>query len=171
MKHSKRLFAMLILILALGLGPSALAEEPNPAMPVITVQPVGGQVKTGETFTLSVEAHIPNGDEIGYRWYLNNRDYGSRAEYIVDANREGTIKIYVEVMNKTNPTHKVKSETVIVDVQPTFSRKISMGISRLFDIVYNSLPFRVLQFILYLPFLPILLPLIYLFAVIMNRTF
>jgi len=49
---------------------SPAPRDDNPAMPVITKQPQSITVKCCEEFTLSVEAYIPNGDEVGYRWYI-----------------------------------------------------------------------------------------------------
>ena len=75
MKLFKRLLAvLLIFLLAFPVALAAFAEdepaeEPNPAMPVITVQPVGGTVKKGEKFTLSVQAHCPNGDKINWLYF------------------------------------------------------------------------------------------------------
>ena len=83
----KRLLALLLaLVLAFGLAMPAIAQESltehssanadttegsatkNPAMPVITVQP---QVLmyNDTSFEIRFEAHIPNGDPMGIRWY------------------------------------------------------------------------------------------------------
>jgi len=77
MKYHKHLCVLLLtLLLAFGIAPSAAAETEifdvqsnDSAMPVITRQPESLTVLCCEEFTLSVEAYIPNGDELGYQWY------------------------------------------------------------------------------------------------------
>ena len=114
----KRLFAvLLVLTLALTLALPAFAEsEPNPAMPVITVQPEGGRVRTSQSITLSVEAHIPNGDEIGFRWYDSQRNRLVDAQHAsLDFTFPGTYTYYAEAYNISNPEYAVASQTVTVE--------------------------------------------------------
>jgi len=73
LKRLKRIACIVLaLSLATGFGLPAQAEEADPAMPVITKQPESVAVLPGEEFTLSVEAHIPNGDAVGYQWHIAN---------------------------------------------------------------------------------------------------
>ena len=148
MKHTKKLLALL-LALALGFTlalPAFAEDEPNPAMPVITVQPVGGRVKAGQEFKFSVEAHIPNGDEIGFRWY------GSPRNPLVDAQTAsikltfpGTYTYYVEAYNINNPEYAVTSQTVTVEVSHGVLDWIGVGVG--------------------VPLLPITLPALFIFLV------
>jgi len=118
MKLTKRILASLLaLALALTLALPAFAEnEPNPAIPVITVQPEGGRVRTGQSITLSVEAHIPNGDEIGFRWYDSQRNRLVDAQHAsLDFTFPGTYTYYVEAYNVSNPEYAVTSQTVTVE--------------------------------------------------------
>ena len=75
MKHINRLLALLLsLVLVFNLAlPVFAADDPNPAMPVITRDMILDMrpIKYGEEFTLtlSIEAEIPNGDPIAYQWY------------------------------------------------------------------------------------------------------
>jgi len=119
MKKAKRILGILLaLALALPLALPTFAEnEPNPAMPVITVQPEGGRIRAGQSIKFSVEAHIPNGDEIGFCWY------GSPRNPLVDAQNAsikltfpGTYTYYVEAYNVSNPEYAVTSQTVTVEV-------------------------------------------------------
>ena len=130
MSLSKRLLALfLVFVLAFSLALPAFAEgepeEPNPAMPVITVQPQGGRIRLGQKFTLSVQAHIPNGDEIEYIWYHSRRiiDMPSSNELVISGDYAGTneysIEVNVEVINKANPEYSVTSETARVEVYLT----------------------------------------------------
>jgi len=133
----KKLLAILIaLILALGIYTPAFAEmelpdEPHPAMPVIIVQPVGGQVNLNENYKLSVEAHIPNGDEIGYRWYCNGEPMGQQAREWTSYRTRTTADYHVVVYNRTNPEYSVTSETVRVEVYRTLEERMT-------DIMWNS---------------------------------
>ena len=71
MKLTKHILAALLaLALALTLALPVFAEnEPNPVMPVITVQPVGQTIKHGDSFTLSVEVSVPAGVKVvSYFW-------------------------------------------------------------------------------------------------------
>jgi hypothetical protein len=122
-KLSKRLTALLLaLALALTFALPALAEgeseEPNPAMPVITVQPQTVRVKANRDFTLSVKAHIPNGDEIGYWWWddtYSRSPIGSTEKIKLNRN-PFTYSIYVEVYNAAHPEYSVTSEIACVEV-------------------------------------------------------
>lgn len=144
MKLSKRLFALLIgLVLAFSLALPAFAEddEPDPAMPVITLQP-------RETITLKlddgdlhiyVEANISNRDPIGYQWYVIPKEGGAATPIIEDASgpelsrvfnyREGT-KFFVVVYNKadssaTDGLHRVQSEeSTLTIIKPSFWDRI-----------------------------------------------
>ena len=71
MKRMKHLFALLLaLVFATGLALPAFAEEePDPAMPVIIRQPVGGYARVGDSVTFAIEAELPNAGRIGYQWY------------------------------------------------------------------------------------------------------
>ena len=111
--------------LAFTLALPAFAEDPDPAMPVITKQPQGGRIKPNKTLTLSVQASIPNGDEIGYQWWCVHPDGKiSRIDTTAETTHHnairGTYSYYVEVYNRANPENKVTSETVQVEVlEPT----------------------------------------------------
>ncbi|MCL2494460.1 MAG: hypothetical protein FWE98_02235 [Oscillospiraceae bacterium] len=126
MKQTKRLLALLLtLALALTLALPAFAEtdppeEPNPAMPVITVQPEGPTDRlraSYEGFMLRVEATIPNGDPISYRWYQNGVDVtNDDVPFCVSQESEpGDYYYYVEVYNRANPAFSVTSETIHVE--------------------------------------------------------
>ena len=134
MKLSKRLLALLLaFMLALGLCAAAVAqeepEEPNPAMPVITVQPRGGRVKLGRSLNLRVQAHIPNGDEIGYRWFRDERQLGTgKASITGTANQFSAGDYRVEVCNRANPELCVTSETVRVEVYQTVFQKLRLDV-------------------------------------------
>ena len=132
MKPSTRLLALLLsLVLAFSLALPAFAEddlpeEPNPAMPIITVQPVGLRVKADTEFTLSVEAYIPNGDEVGYEWRHvlpdgSTKYPGSRNSARISQTLSGVRTHYytVVVYNRSNPEYRVTSETVSVKVYQT----------------------------------------------------
>jgi len=144
MKLSKRLLAMLLtLVLALTLALPAFAEddppeEPNPAMPVITVQPVGGSMAIGELITLRVEAYIPNGDEVGYRWYrdMPHTDEHYSAELTIQAGYVGVANYYVEVFNLAQPELKVTSEAARVEVYKVDNRTLR---DRLYGVFVNAL--------------------------------
>ena len=75
MKYAKK-WLTLLLALAMGLAPAMpafAAAEPNPAMPVITMDMLidMAPVKYGKQYRLdlTIQAVIPNGDPIGYQWY------------------------------------------------------------------------------------------------------
>ena len=71
MKHIKRLLcAMLCLVLLLGMGVFARAEEAaDPYAPVITMHPHGSLVKVGDTITLEAQARLYGEGELSYAWY------------------------------------------------------------------------------------------------------
>jgi len=136
MQFTKRTLAViltLIFVFSLTL-PAVIAEEPpdepNPAMPVITVQPKGASVVSGDTLTLSVEAYIPNGDEIGYTWWCTKvstgakNKVGSTAEITITA-KTGTYDYYVEVYNLASPEYKVTSQTARTEIDSTLRSKIA----------------------------------------------
>jgi len=131
MRHANRLIALLLtLVLAFGVTLPALAEgkseaEADPAMPVITVQPQGVTVRGKKSATLSVQAHIPNGDEIGYRWYrFPNEIVGETSELQFDGTKNGTYRYYVDVYNRSNPAYCVSSTTVTVVSTDTFAANL-----------------------------------------------
>jgi len=137
MKHAKKLLALLLTIaLALSLALPAFAEEePNPAMPVITVQPQGGSQKAFRaSFTVSVQAHIPNDDNIGYEWYRNGvltRQTGASMNDGLSS--PGTLEIYVVVYNRDNPEYRVTSQTVqCVLEELSFLEKVHLEVNGLF---------------------------------------
>ena len=108
---------LLVLALAFTLALPAFAEDPDPAMPVITVQPEGVRVHPNRTFVLSVEAYIPNGDPIRYLWYRDDGTaFASAAEVRRSESTLGTYNYYVVVINNANPEYSVTSETVQVEV-------------------------------------------------------
>jgi len=130
----KKLLALLLtLALAFTLALPAFAEDPDPAMPVITRQPKGLRVRNGESFTLSVEATIPNGDEIGYQWYIVSSSLGRDIAKEDTAELTATIyggqdyPYYVEVYNRSNPELRVKSNTVHVIGYFPISFWLTMG--------------------------------------------
>ena len=151
MKLSKRLLALLLgLALALSLALPALAEddtpeEPNPAMPVITEQPVGGRVRIGQSITLRVQAHIPNGDEIEYRWYLYSWDAITQSsnEFTIVGNFPDSYDYHVEVINRTNPEYSVTSEAVRVEVYLSPFDQLKMKLIELCDKVIGILLFPI----------------------------
>jgi len=131
MRLTKKLLSvLLVLVLALTLAMPAFAEngeppeEPNPAMPVITVQPVGGRIRVeNRNDMLRVQAYIPNGDEIGFQWYRYSessarRPMGRTAEITVI--HPGDVYYYVVVYNRADPSLRVRSETVHVEGYRTF---------------------------------------------------
>jgi len=127
MKRTKRLLAILLaLALAFTLALPAFAEDPDPAMPVITVQPQSVHVAYfNKGFTLFVEAYIPNGDAIGYRWVrippsgAEEKVGGNFASYTyTEWSAPETYYFYVEVYNRNNPELSVTSETVSVSMEP-----------------------------------------------------
>jgi len=68
MKHTKKLLALLlVLLLAFGLAMPATAAV-NWDEFKITKQPQGLTIKEGESFTLSVEVNVPAGLEVEYQW-------------------------------------------------------------------------------------------------------
>ena len=130
MKHTKHALAVLLaLVLALTLAlPAFAADDPNPAMPVITVQPQSVRVKADRDFTLSMKAHIPNGDEISYRWWWDDgyslHLLGGTEKITLNRNPD-TCYIYVEVFNAVHPEYSVTSETVCVEVyRPRFEENL-----------------------------------------------
>jgi len=127
MKQTKRLLALLLtLALALTLALPAFSEtdppeEPNPAMPVITGQPVdsqGGRLRTNyDGVMLRVEAAIPNGDPIGYRWYRNGAavdDY-EYPFFTYGESEPGEYYYYAEVYNLNNLEYSVTSDIIYVE--------------------------------------------------------
>ena len=135
MKSTKRLLALLLIFaLAFTLALPVFAEdEPDPAMPVITVQPQGERVLKEDLFLVKKKAHIPNGDEIGYQWYRNNTLLdGATGDSIIGNARE-TADYYVIAYNKANPELNVKSETARVVVYVSFFLKMFNYVMMIFN--------------------------------------
>ena len=125
MKQCKRLLALLLtLSLAFTLALPAFAEDPDPAMPVITVQPQSGQISLGGTYKHSVEASIPNGDEVGYRWYRNGEVIAHTSSEWLSTNNRTTAEYYVVVYNVAQPELSVTSETARVEVHLTLGERL-----------------------------------------------
>jgi len=127
MRHTKALLSLLLtLALAFSLALPALADEPDPAMPVIAKQPQSVTVKSGESFTLTVEAEIASGGEIGYQWYDacdDRRLPAANNPYIISSDNTfpNGASLYCVVYNKATSTyesgpHRVVSETATVTV-------------------------------------------------------
>ena len=140
MKHTKRLLALFLALftLAFSLALPASAQESitqhsqatqNPAMPVITVQPQNVRVSLGQVIFLTVEAHIPNGDPIGFRWF---RIFGNTAFAMEETTAQvpifivyvGTGYFFVEVYNRSNPAYTVRSNTITVEAYSTASSRL-----------------------------------------------
>ena len=160
MKPIKRLLALLLtLALAFALALPALAqdEEPNPAMPVITVQPQGGRIRLYESVTVSIQAHIPNGDEPGYLWHCRYSDgseeswYGGAQIEIYDA-----ASCYVEVYNKANPEYRVTSATVQVELSWLANLIFSIPIEVIYIFWAIQDFFFMIPNLLILPLLPVM---------------
>jgi len=136
MKHIKKTLAVLLaLILGMGLGVPAAAEEPDPSVPVITVQPVGVGVLLGEDFTLSVQAHIPNGETVGYQWHIANPfnidikdatgpELTLKAEFTVNNTLVGTYYCIVYNADKGLAAGSVLSERVDVTKRPLSAEEL-----------------------------------------------
>jgi len=164
MKHAKKWLALLLtLALALTLALPAFAEddppeEPNPAMPVITRQPEGGIIRFGSSVPISVEAHIPNGDEIGYLWHFNysNGNVGSWCGDDAEVEMQYyEVAVCVEVFNKASPEYRVTSETVYVE--KALIDKIAQAMEPVTDFLFYKMPNAItnaITIILLLPFLP-----------------
>jgi len=120
----KKLLAILLsltLLFAAALPAFAsedLAEEPNPAMPIIYAWTDGARVHYGEAFELRVVANIPNGDAIGYRWYRYlQQEVGSKSVFRGTADESTAGYYYVEVYNQDNPEAPVvTSDHMLVEV-------------------------------------------------------
>jgi len=125
-KYTKRLLAALLTFaLAFSVALPAFAEddpseEPNPAMPVITAQPQSHRFRFDDRpreLNLSVEAHIPGGDEIGYQWYRGDvLISGEKTIYVNLPEGEGSDYYHVVVYNVNHPEYRVTSETARVEV-------------------------------------------------------
>jgi len=128
MKNCKRLSALLLaLLLAFGIVPFCTAEADNPAMPIITKQPESLTVKCCEEFTLSVEAYIPNGDELQFRWRRNESSYHRQGIFLSggEFSYNATITIphlsrntyfHCQVHNKTNYRNGNSLNAVLSDL-------------------------------------------------------
>jgi len=135
MKSCKRLSALLLaLLLAFGIVPfSAAAKAANPAMPIITKQPESITVKCCEEFTLSVEAYIPNGDEVRYQWYEDGSQISDATgptltvpyffdlfyyNYLYHFSKTRQAKIYCLVYNTGGGQVQSKTATVTMEICP-----------------------------------------------------
>lgn len=125
-KYTKRLLAAL-LSLALAFSPALPAfaqdeepEGPDPAMPVITVQPQSYRFRFDDRpreLQLSVEAHIPGGGEIGYQWYRGDvLISGEKTIRVNPPESERSDYYHVVVYNVNNPEYRAVSETARVEV-------------------------------------------------------
>ncbi|MCL2495238.1 MAG: hypothetical protein FWE98_06235 [Oscillospiraceae bacterium] len=95
MKHAKKPLALLLaLVIALGLGVSAMAEE-ELDVPYIITQPQNQNLPYGAAITLSVEVYLPEGWTAEYQWYIRHRwfqEYGfTNDKYILDGATEPTL--------------------------------------------------------------------------------
>ena len=174
MKPTKTVLALLLsLALAFTLVLPAFAETDPPEdfdpdmMPVITVQPQSIRIRVHEAYTLSVDAYIPNGDEIGYRW----RGSGitePRPSYAPEWTKEftksygqidaGIYEYTVEVYNLNNPEYSVTSEVVQVEAYATFRDRVESYFARLlfaFSLFWGPI-FLILIFPFIAPFLPLI---------------
>jgi len=100
-------------MIVLSLAPAASAQEDEvvlpaaqefeydpDACPVITRQPESVTLKKEGRFTLSVEAHIPNGDAIGYVWISGDSHCGNEATAVMFSEWfEDGAQIYCYVYN------------------------------------------------------------------------
>ena len=146
MKHTRRVFSVLLaLILALGLAVPALAEgEPDPAMPVITAQPQSVTVKSNEIFTLTIAAEIPNGDEVGYQWYMNDLPMPMPVSFsdsfiALQLGEQGFdgFAFYCVVYNLNDDTKSVTSETITVTVERKSDEKAPNQVAQaILDVIY-----------------------------------
>ncbi|MDR2686972.1 MAG: hypothetical protein LBB75_04410 [Oscillospiraceae bacterium] len=77
MKHTKGLLAALLaLALALSLAlPTMAAVDWSDFR--ITTQPQSKTIKYGDSFTLSVKVHVPDGVEVEYQWEHSNKIEGA----------------------------------------------------------------------------------------------
>ena len=126
------LLAAILLAFSLALPASAQESEvmENPAMPVITEQSPNLRVRRGRhpTITMRVDAHIPSGDPIGFRWYLEDRYLpgpGNRNNTFANA---GTIydsrNYHVVVYNQNYPQYYVRTTIRIETFTPFTDRVI-----------------------------------------------
>ena len=68
MKYTKKLLALLlVLVMALGLGITAMADPSDVPHVIPPTQPTP-KVTTGDSFTLSVDMYIPDGWTVEYQW-------------------------------------------------------------------------------------------------------
>jgi len=185
MKFKKHILATLLAIaLALTLAlPAMAADEPDPAMPVITVQPVGSSQRAlRATFVISVQAHIPNGDDVGYTWYRNGERTGWAGEnngdnisvtlqMHVTNNTPETNSFYVVVHNLEDPERSVTSQTVQIELLPlSFSDKARIVLGDIFEPVGDFFV-TVFAAILQIPLLIIAYPFAFLFEALFGVAF
>ena len=135
MKLLKRLLvSLLVLALALGLALPAFSVD-DPAMPVITVQPQGVSTKQNQRIVLSVEAHIPNGDEIGYQWYCGSNTLVGQTGACLEIKRAAPTDsglYYVEVYNRGDKAFSVRSAGANVKVSPTLAYSFMRSVVEFF---------------------------------------
>jgi len=176
---TKRLIALLMsLVLAFTLALPAFAEteapEVNPAMPVITVQPESVTILNGSSYTLSVQAEIPNGDPLRYEWYElgTDRIVSDEASFsagisVQFANTTDSARFYyyVIVFNANDETLFVQSETVSVTVEQEY---IPWGSARnsvqdFLYLLFVETPFYLGAWLLVMLLAPISFPFIFFF--------
>jgi len=158
----KKLLALLLAILTLAFPfalPASAEETTLPELsplPVIIRQPQNTRGTYHLDLHLSVEAHIPNGDEMGFRWYrdgvLSAHMWHSNANHVREAG-----DYYVVVYNRASPDYYAVSQTVRVDVYTPFWEYIIIALNAFFGFVGPILEgiFSVFITILLLPFLPL----------------
>lgn len=138
MKKFTAILLVLSLLFAFALFASAQeiennAEESNPAMPVITLQPQGGRSRGSHH--VSIEASAPNGDEISFRWYRNGiLAFQGIWEDSAHVGTPGATTYYhIVVYNRTNPAYYVKSDVISVEVYTTFMDSVADFLGEFFD--------------------------------------
>ena len=139
MKFKRLLALLLTLLLAMGIAPFAFAQEDEPLAPdpvamtpVITQQPQGFRVSTvhGSTMPVRVQAHIPNGDTVGYRWYRNGELFTTHESITLSTRSPAAADYHVVVFNRDHPEYYITSETVRAEVyEASFFEKAGAAIS------------------------------------------
>jgi len=167
MKRTKKFLALLLaLLLGLGLSAPAMAQEGEEdfaevivlvlaqegdgedgeidqnAIPVITAQPVApaGKIPRKGSFTLRIEAYIPNGDPIGYYWVRDaiqragpaaDREYWDGDDTITLPAHTKRSEYYCYVYNQSYGLtgagfdYRVRSDSVVPQIEYTLLRKIA----------------------------------------------
>ncbi|MCL2195764.1 MAG: hypothetical protein FWB76_07430 [Oscillospiraceae bacterium] len=157
MKHAKKLLAILLAMLVLGsiAAVPAAANDVPAGTPVITQQPspLEFTIVAGETFTLSVQAYIPNGDPVAFQWMrgssvLVNHTQATYTRTTDARATSGVLQYHVRVYN-ANDSHLpwsqrrvVASETVRIRVEerpPTLWQRFVQLIQNIFRPIWNLL--------------------------------